>query len=856
MNSLSWESHTPNEVLAHWKTSESTGLSEKEAAKRLHTFGANELKHEKSESLFTSFINQMKDFMIITLLIAALISFFVSYLQGKMDLVEPAIILAIVILNAVLGVFQEARARRSLEALKELSAPLALCLRDGVVKQLEASALVPGDIILLETGHLVPADARLLTSLSLSVEESALTGETHPVEKNVNSLSVPGTSATDKTNMVFAGTIVVGGSGTAVITATGMQTELGRIADLISSETPPDTPLQKKLNHTGKLLGILALGICVLIFFFGVLKKQPLLEMFMTSVSLGVAAIPESLPALVTIMLSLGVERMAKKNAVIRRLPAVETLGSATVICSDKTGTLTENKMTVTKSHSLVSSEKLFEFFVLASHGHNPVEKAICQYAEVQAFPVKKWKQDFPLVDEIPFDSKRKRMTTIHSTSGGLRCVTKGAPEILLSCCTRIMTKEGTKELSSLQKKHLGDILQMYAREALRVLAIGYRDLPKAGPSSLHTACDKDLIFVGFAAFMDPPRKEAATAVAKCKRAGIRPIMITGDHKLTATSIAQKLNICKTESEVMTGPELEQLSDTELSQIISNHSVFARVSPTHKVRLVKAFQSQGEVVAMTGDGVNDAPALQKADIGCAMGKSGTDVAKNAADMVLMDDNFATIVDAVEEGRGIYQNIKKAVHFLLSCNIGEIMTIFAAILLGHHSPLLPVQLLFINLVTDSFPAICLGLEPPEKNIMKEPPRSDKKGLFGSGGMFRIFVEGMFIGSLALFAYLFGCKTGGADVGSTMCFAVLSLSQLVHSFNMRSAADSLFHIGILGNRKLAISSFLCIALQCAVIMYAPLQFIFHTVPLSPGHWLFVALLSLMPIPLVELEKRTAS
>lgn len=856
MNPLSWERRTPKEVLAHWKTSETTGLSEKEAAKRRSTYGTNELAHKKPESLFVSFLNQMKDFMIITLLIAALISFLVSYLQGQIDLIEPAIILAIVILNAVLGVFQEARARRSLEALKELSAPLALCLRGGDTKQIEAAALVPGDIILLESGHLVPADARLLTSLSLSVEESALTGETHPVEKTVNSLSDKTPSLADKTNMVFAGTIVVGGSGTAVVTATGMQTELGKIADLISSETPPDTPLQKKLNHTGKLLGVLALGICVLIFFLGILKKQPLLDMFMTSVSLGVAAIPESLPALVTIMLSLGVERMAKKNAVIRRLPAVETLGSATVICSDKTGTLTENKMTMTKSHSFVETEKLFEFFTLASHGRSPVEKAIYHYADEQSYPVKKWEKNFPLIDEIPFDSKRKRMTTIHSFSGGLHCITKGAPEILLSRCTKILTKEGEKPLSSLQKKHLGDILQMYAGDALRVLAIGYRDLPKTSPSSVHKNCDNDLIFVGFAAFMDPPRKEAPFAVARCRRAGIRPVMITGDHKLTASSIGQSLGICKNDSEVMTGPELEQLSDAELADVIHSHSIYARVSPTHKVRLVKAFQSQGEVVAMTGDGVNDAPALQKADIGCAMGKSGTDVAKNAADMVLMDDNFATIVDAVEEGRGIYQNIKKAVHFLLSCNIGEIMTIFAAILLGHNSPLLPVQLLFINLVTDSFPAICLGLEPPEKDIMKEPPRSDKKGLFGGGGMFRIFVEGMFIGSLALFAYLLGHKTGGADVGSTMCFAVLSLSQLVHSFNMRSTKESLFHIGILGNRKLAASSFLCIALQCAVITYAPLQFIFHTVPLSPMHWIMVAVLSLMPVPLVELEKRTAS
>lgn len=522
MNPLSWEHRTPKEVLAHWKTSETTGLSEKEAAKRRSTYGTNELAHKKPESLFVSFLNQMKDFMIITLLIAALISFLVSYLQGQIDLVEPAIILAIVILNAVLGVFQEARARRSLEALKELSAPLALCLRGGDTKQIEAAALVPGDIILLESGHLVPADARLLTSLSLSVEESALTGETHPVEKAVNPLSDITPSLGGQNQYGFRRNNCRRRKRDAVVTATGMQTELGKIADLISSETPPDTPLQKKLNHTGKLLGVLALGICVLIFFLGILKKQPLLDMFMTSVSLGVAAIPESLPALVTIMLSLGVERMAKKNAVIRRLPAVETLGSATVICSDKTGTLTENKMTMTKSHSFVEPEKLFEFFTLASHGRSPVEKAIYRYADEQSYPVKKWGKNFPLIDEIPFDSKRKRMTTIHSFSGGLRCITKGAPEILLSRCTKILTKEGEKPLSSLQKKHLGDILQMYAGDALRVLAIGYRDLPKTAPSSVHKNCDNNLIFVGFAAFMDPPRKEAPFAVARCRRAGIR----------------------------------------------------------------------------------------------------------------------------------------------------------------------------------------------------------------------------------------------------------------------------------------------------------------------------------------------
>lgn len=856
MNQIFWEQCSPQKVLDHFQTSQTQGLSGKEAQKRLRSYGPNALTHPKKESVLQSFFNQMKDFMILTLLVAAVVSFLVSYFQNQIDFVEPAIILAIVVLNAILGVLQEARARRSLESLKQLSAPLAFCLRDGNVSSIEAAKLVPGDIILLETGHLIPADARLLTSLSLSVEESMLTGETHPVEKGTAPLPSHITSLADKTNMVFSGTMVVGGSGTAVVTATGMNTELGQIADLISSETPPDTPLQKKLNHTGKLLGFLALAICILIFFLGIIKKQPLLEMFMTSVSLGVAAIPESLPALVTIMLSLGVERMAGKRAIIRRLPAVETLGSATVICSDKTGTLTENKMTLTAKHSLVDGPKLLSFFALSSRGHSPMETAIQQYVLAQSLPLEQWEKSYPFVDEIPFDSKRKRMTTMHSSPEGLRCITKGAPEIILSRCTDILTKEGIKPLSSLRKKHLMDILQVYAKDALRVLAVAYRDFPSKTKSTWKDSCDRDMIFVGFAAFMDPPRKEAAFAVSRCKRAGIRPIMITGDHKLTACAIGRNLGICQNENEVLTGPEIEKMSDSELSRVIYQYTIYARVSPTHKVRLVKAFQSQGEVVAMTGDGVNDAPALQKADIGCAMGKSGTDVAKNAADMVLMDDNFATIVDAVEEGRGIFQNIKKAVHFLLSCNIGEIMTIFAAILLGHSSPLLPVQLLFINLVTDSFPAICLGLEAPEKDIMNQPPRSNKKSLFDGGNMFRIFVEGLLIGSLALFAYLFGVRTGNRDTGSTMCFAVLSLSQLVHSFNMRSDSKSLFQMGIWGNGKLAASTFFCMALQCLVISFAPLQFIFHTVSLNAFQWLMVAILSLLPIPLVELEKRHSS
>lgn len=824
------------------------GLTEKKAISLQGKYGKNQLAQKKQDNMLKNFINQFKDFMIITLLIAAAISFGVSWLEHQVDFIEPTIILAIVIINAILGILQEAKAKRSLEALKNLSSPLALVIREGKMRQLDSSLLVPGDVVVLEAGNLVPADARIVSVMGLSIEESTLTGETHPIEKITEPLRADAIPVAEQKNMAFSGTLVISGHGKAVVTATGMNTELGHIAGMISEENAPDTPLQKKLNHTGKILGTAALLICLALFVIGLYNKQPVFTMFMTSVSLGVAAIPESLPALVTIMLSLGVERMAKRNAIIRRLPAVETLGSATVICSDKTGTLTENKMTVTEEYTLDSPRTLFTYFSLCNHGIDPMEQALLARAADLSVNTAAEGRRHRLLDELPFDSKRKMMTTFHKKNTSLISITKGAPEIILNRCSHILIEGNVRPLSPGIRRDIEHKALDYAGDALRVLALAYRDDIGSHLRSDKKSYEKNMVFVGLAGFMDPPRKEAEFAVTKCRQAGIRPVMITGDHKLTASSIAGKLGICKRPDQVMTGTELDQLSDAELANKVYKYSVFARVSPAHKVRLVKAFQNNGEIVAMTGDGVNDAPALQKADIGCAMGKSGTDVAKNAADMILMDDNFATIVDAVEEGRGIFQNIKKAVHFLLSCNIGEIMTIFVAILLGKSSPLLPVQLLFINLVTDSFPAICLGLEPPERDIMKRPPASATKSLFGGGGAFTIIVEGMFIGSLALFAYMLG----GDAAGRTMCFAVLSLSQLVHSLNMRSS-HSLFRIGFFSNAKLLFSVILCIALQCAVITLPTLQLIFKTTGLTATQWLIVTVLSLLPIPLVELEKR---
>lgn len=824
------------------------GLGEKRAASLLHKYGKNQLTQKKQDSILKNFFDQFKDFMIITLLIAAAISFGISCLEHHIDFIEPGIILAIVIINAVLGVVQEAKAKRSLEALKNLSAPLALVIRDGEMKQIDSTLLVPGDIIVLEAGNLVPADARILSVMGLSIEESTLTGETNPIEKCTKPFRASTLPIAEQKNMAFSGTLVIAGHGKAIVTATGMNTELGHIAGMIAEETPPDTPLQKKLNRTGKVLGTVALLICLALFIIGIYNKQPIFSMFMTSVSLGVAAIPESLPALVTIMLSLGVERMAKQKAIIRRLPAVETLGSATVICSDKTGTLTENKMTVVREYTMDSPQKLFTYFSLCNHGIEPMEKALIEHAADLSIHSEKENRKHRLIEELPFDSKRKRMTTFHESSSGILSITKGAPEMILKRCNRIAVDGQIKPLTPSLRRNIDKTALSYASEALRVLAVAYRDDIGNHLRSNKSSYENDMIFLGLAGFIDPPRKEAEFAVATCKQAGIRPVMITGDHKITASAIASKLNICKNSEQVLTGAELDEISDAELSKIIYKYPVFARVSPAHKVRLVKAFQNNGEIVAMTGDGVNDAPALQKADIGCAMGKSGTDVAKNAADMILMDDNFATIVDAVEEGRGIFQNIKKAVHFLLSCNIGEIMTIFVAILLGKAAPLLPVQLLFINLVTDSFPAICLGLEPPEKDIMKKPPTHAGQSLFDGSGMFTIIVEGMFIGSLALFAYMLG----GDTAGSTMCFAVLSLSQLVHSLNMRSS-HSLFQIGFFSNARLLFSVILCVALQCAVISLPTLQLIFKTTPLTGMQWFMVAVLALLPVPLVELEKR---
>lgn len=868
---MNWWQMETKEAARRLETDEKQGLTSQMAAERLAQKGRNELAEtDGKKSLFWRFLAQFDDFMILLLLGAAVVSVVISRLSGENDVLDAVMILGIVVLNAALGLFQESKAEKALEALKKMAAPHARVIRDGVVREIPAAEVVPGDLLLLETGDAVCADGRVVESCSLKTEESALTGEALPVEKTAAG-GLPAETATgDRKNMVLVGGYVVYGKGKVLVTATGMDTEMGRIAAMLSHTSDSMTPLQKKLEQTGKQLGIGALAICALIFCMGILQEKPPFSMFMTAVSLAVAAIPEGLPAIVTIVLAMGTSRMSEKHTIVRRLSAVETLGGAQVICSDKTGTLTQNRMQVTTwtdySHREPKNEDLREtvanLFALCndcnvSDGNlqgEPTEKALGEYAQSMGIDFAALRRDMPRVGEIPFSSARKRMTTLHKTEDGWISVTKGAPDILLEKCAFCMEGSGQVPFDSRRKSMARMVNGEMAAQALRVVAVAFRQWSEKPPLT-EEALERNLVFAGMAGMVDPPRPEVKEAVHLCRQAGIRPVMITGDHVLTAEAIGKELGIYQKGDCAVTGAELDKMSDKELETAAETCTVFARVAPEHKVRIVEAFQKRGNVVAMTGDGVNDAPALKTADIGCAMGKSGTEVAKGASDLILTDDNFATIVEAVREGRGIYDNIRKAVHFLLSSNIGEILTIFVAMLLGWAAPLLPIQLLWVNLVTDSLPAIALGMEPAEENIMERPPRKNTGSLFGDGLGGRILLEGVMIGVLALLAFGIGHvyfdQEDGYAVGRTMAFAVLSLSQLVHAFNMRGEG-SLGKLPFCSNKWLLMAFVVGGVLQCVVIMMPPLAGIFQVVPLNGEQWLLTAALALAPLPLVELEK----
>ena len=868
---MNWWQMETKEAARRLETDEKQGLTSQMAAERLAQKGRNELAEtDGKKSLFWRFLAQFDDFMILLLLGAAVVSVVISRLSGENDVLDAVMILGIVVLNAALGLFQESKAEKALEALKKMAAPHARVIRDGIVREIPAAEVVPGDLLLLETGDAVCADGRVVESRSLKTEESALTGEALPVEKTSVGGLPEETATGDRKNMVLAGGYVVYGKGKVLVTATGMDTEMGRIAAMLSHTSDSMTPLQKKLEQTGKQLGIGALAICALIFCMGILQEKPPFSMFMTAVSLAVAAIPEGLPAIVTIVLAMGTSRMSEKHTIVRRLSAVETLGGAQVICSDKTGTLTQNRMQVTTwtdySHREPKNEDLREtvanLFALCndcnvSDGNlqgEPTEKALGEYAQSMGIDFAALRRDMPRVGEIPFSSARKRMTTLHKTEDGWISVTKGAPDILLGKCAFCMEGSGQVPFDSRRKSMARMVNGEMAAQALRVVAVAFRQWSEKPPLT-EEALERNLVFAGMAGMVDPPRPEVKEAVHLCRQAGIRPVMITGDHVLTAEAIGRELGIYQKGDCAVTGAELDKMSDKELETAAETCTVFARVAPEHKVRIVQAFQKRGNVVAMTGDGVNDAPALKTADIGCAMGKSGTEVAKGASDLILTDDNFATIVEAVREGRGIYDNIRKAVHFLLSSNIGEILTIFVAMLLGWVAPLLPIQLLWVNLVTDSLPAIALGMEPAEENIMERPPRKNTGSLFGDGLGGRILLEGVMIGVLALLAFGIGHvyfdQENGYAVGRTMAFAVLSLSQLVHAFNMRGEG-SLGKLPFCSNKWLLMAFVVGATLQCVVIMMPPLAGIFQVVPLNGEQWLLTAALALAPLPLVELEK----
>ncbi len=875
-----WFSKSSNQVLKELDVNPATGLSSQEAQKRLEKYGENKLKVKPKKSLLALFFAQLNDMLIYVLLAAALITLVIS------EYVDAVIIILVVLINAFVGLIQESKAEKAIEALQQMTTPKTLVRRDGEVKEINSEHVVPGDIVVIDAGRFIPADIRLTESVNLQIEESALTGESVPTDKDTNTLfEDPKTPIGDRSNMLFMSTLSTYGRGEGVVVGTGMETEMGSIAKALDEDVDEMTPLQKRLDELGKVLAFLCIGICVVIFVVALIQGRPLFDMFLTAISLAVAAIPEGLAAIVAIVLSIGVTKMSKNNAIVRKLPAVETLGSVNVICSDKTGTLTQNKMTVVKHFVMnhvkdVAAEgtgfkasddekELIKSFVLCSDATyengqgtgDPTEVALIVLGNRYNMTKNDLNQKYNRVGEKPFDSDRKLMSTLNKEGNGYRVHTKGAIDNILQIATHALVDGQVVPLTEeLKQEYLKVTLEM-SNDALRVLGAAYKDVDSVIDGD---EMETGLTVLGLVGMIDPPRLEVKDSIAEAKMAGIRSIMITGDHKNTAFAIARQLGIADSIEQSLTGAEIDQMSDEEFAKGINNYRVFARVSPEHKVKIVKAFKSHGNIVSMTGDGVNDAPSLKNADIGVAMGITGTDVSKGASDMILTDDNFSTIVHAVEEGRNIYNNIKKAVIFLLSCNLGEVICIFLAILLNWPVPLIATQLLWINLVTDSLPALALGMDPGDKDVMKEKPRDPKESFFAQGAGFRAILGGTLIGLLTLGAFYFGLVEHGHTIGEvnmpeeaityarTMAFVVLAVSQLFYSLTMRSAKKSIFQIGFFSNKFLIGSIIVGVFLQFIVISVPFLADAFGVQMLTLFDWGVVLIFSLIPFVVNEIVK----
>lgn len=888
---MNWYKPEIEGVIRNLGTSVDKGLSHTEAQDRLNKYGKNQLKEKPKEGFISKLVNQFSDFLVLILIVAALVSISIGEIR------DSAVILAIVLINAFLGIYQEGKAERALESLQKMTSPTAKVIRDGHLGIVPAADLVPGDLVVLDSGDIVPADIRLVESSNLKADEASLTGESMPVDKRVNQGYEEDIPLGDRDNMVFMGTIITYGRASGVVVETGDNTEIGKIATHIQSFDEELTPLQRQLNELGKYLGLITIMVCVIVFIIGTLQGRKVMEMFMVAISLAVAAIPEGLPAIVTIVLALGMNKMVARHAIVKKLLAVETLGSITVICSDKTGTLTQNQMTVTRifagnrvfnitgvgyepvgkfildgktiePKSIVELERILHIGMLTNDADinsangifsvigDPTEGALITLGYKGDIDKDDINDKYPRIGEIPFDSERKMMTTFHRDYIPNKIVsfTKGAPDIVIDRCKYIDIDGERVELDDVLKNKILKVNNRFAREALRVLALAYREYDDTPQYTCSDNIESSMVFVGLVGMIDPPRAEARDAIIKCKEAGIKPVMITGDYRETAFAISRELGIAKSINQVIEGKELDRVSDEQLKSIVNNTSVYARVSPEHKVRIVSTLKANGEIVAMTGDGVNDSMALKKADIGVAMGITGTDVAKNTADVILTDDNFTSIVAAIEEGRAIYSNIRKFVFFLLSCNIGEIIIVFMSILFNLPIPLLPIQLLWLNLVTDSFPALALGVEKGEEGLMKLEPKDPKSPIIDGDMMLDIIVQSITIGVTSLMAYIWGLRAFSDSLikARTIAFATLISAELLRAYSSRSERYSLLEIGIFSNPTMVYATALSFSLLLAVIYIPILQVIFHTVPLFLMDWAIIASFALIPLIISELYK----